>query len=543
MNPFNNLLKTLFNLISYIVLSDKKRYVFLKNACLGLAMPLGFAPFSYWGLLPLILALWILLLYKSKHPFLSGFSFGLGNFSLGLWWVSISLDQFGGSGIILASLGALLLAMILAIYYALIGFLFSKIKAPLTFKIGIILPLLWVLMEYARAHLFTGFPWLALGYSLVDSPFAALIIPKMGALLGSVWVIWLASLISLATLNYAKTLSAQVANKNTNSNVNKNTNNDFAYISYQPSMILGFSLAFLMWAAQFVGTPISISPDGHKVSAVQANIPQTMKFDNDFYTKNIETYVEMTNTIVAESSLIVWPESAIPSVYEDSLDIFTHLQEWALNAETTFIIGTFRQGINHDDYYNSVAAVNAEAVTFYDKARLLPFGEYMPLRSLLGFFERFVQIPMSDLKVGAAHQAALVSKNFKIGVSICFEAVFGNEMRYQAHQSNLLVNVSNDSWFGDSFAPWQHFQITRARVIEMARPMIRATSTGVSAILDHKGNVIATIPIYTQGIVSGVVYSTQGLTPYVVLGDLPWVLLFLILLIITASYIRITKPK
>lgn len=510
---------------------------------LGLCMPLGFAPFYWWGLLPLVLAVWIMHVHTCHSPFLSGFFFGFGCFGLGLWWVSISMHQFGGASIVFAILGTATLAAILSLYYAALAFILARIKIEPSLKIGVVFPLLWTLFELLRAHLFTGFPWLALGYSWVDSPFSTTIIPRMGALMGSIWVIWTGCLCALALINYRTTF----IEKRRDTTIIKQS--EPYYLSYTPNLILGLTLGVLMLGSNYFGTPITVSETPRQVSAIQGNIPQEIKFNPETQMQTLRDYMALSQKVAESSTLIVWPETALTTFYEDMPDLYQHFKDWTKEHKTTLMLGAFRGNYEAGEYRNAIISINGidtqepkhEAIQFYDKHRLLPFGEYMPLRTLLGFFEKWVQIPMSNMTAGGPEQAALITQYFKVGASICFEAVFGNTLRYQARHSDVLVNVSNDAWFGNSLAPWQHFQIARARAIEMARPMIRATNTGVSAIVDHNGRVTKTIPIYTRGIVTGDIYPTQGMTPYVVLGDWPWMFVFLILLVSIPILLRVNK--
>lgn len=503
------------------------------SGCLGMCMPLGFAPFYWWGLLPFVLAIWIMHIHTSPIPFQSGFVFGFCCFGFGLWWVSISMHQFGGASIVFALLGTALLAAILSLYYAILALMLARFKIEASLKIGVVFPLIWTLFELLRAHLFTGFPWLALGYSWVDSPFSAVIIPRMGALMGSIWVIWTGCLCALALINYRTTLIAK------HQNTPSIEGNAPYYLSYTPNLILGLSLGVLMLGSNYFGTPITISQTPRQVSAIQGNIPQEIKFNPEKQMQTLNDYLALSEKVVQSSTLIVWPETALTTFYEDMPELYQHFKDWTKAHNTTLMLGAFRGNYDEGEYRNTIISINGiaskdpqhQAIQFYDKHRLLPFGEYMPLRALLGFFEKWVQIPMSNMTAGAAQQAPLITQYFTVGASICFEAVFGNTLRYQARHSDVLVNVSNDAWFGNSLAPWQHFQIARARAIEMARPMIRATNTGVTALVDHNGRVTKTIPIYTRGIVTGDIYPTQGLTPYVVLGDWPWLFAFLILLV------------
>lgn len=494
---------------------------------LGASMTLGFAPFYLWPLVPILLAIFIALIFKErgKRAFWLGTLFGFGFFAVGLWWVRISLIQFGGSPLPFAILVTLLLALYLSFYYGVLSWLTTRLPGSLGVKFGLYFPLIGVLLEFLRSHLFTGFPWLALGYALTDSPFSPLF-TQMGALMSSIWLYLVAGLLFLLA------------------------GRGYYYLRQQPGKLSFNPLPggiFLLLLGSLNGASFILLHESPKtfekplkIALLQGNIAQDEKFSHAKFLEGMERYLEMTSDTIDENKIIIWPETAIPDYYDPENEFSQHFHTISALEEANIVTGIF--STEGRQVRNSIVAFGAgkEEDQHYHKQRLLPFGEYIPFRSLLSFFERWVDIPFSDLSPGEKEQAAFrfYNVNAKASASICFEAVFGDEMRYQARQSEFLINVSNDAWFGDSNGPWQHLQIARARAIELARPMVRATNNGVTAFINEKGEVEVKIPQFMTEKLESQLQPTKGITAYVRLGDLSWAGLFAGLWIITLLWNR-----
>lgn len=496
-------------------------------ALLGAGMTLGFAPFNYWGVVPILLALMLGIVQQEqgKRLFWLGTFFGFGFFAVGLWWVRISLIQFGGSPLFFAILVTLLLAFYLSLYYGLLVWSVGKLPGTSGVKYGLYFPFIGVLLEFLRSHLFTGFPWLALGYVLTDSPFAA-IFTQMGALISSVWLYLVGGLLFLGGKKLLHIWQREPGS---------------TMINLLPGGILLFLLVginsittlFLTERTLPFGAPV-------KIALLQGNIAQDEKFSRAKFLEGMERYLEMTSDAIDENKIIIWPETAIPDYYDPHNEFAQHFHTISALEEANIVTGIFSQ--NGREVRNSIVSFGAseEEDRLYSKQRLLPFGEYIPFRPLLSFFERWVEIPFSDLSPGAREQAPFkfYSTEAKGSASICFEAVFGDEMRYQAKQSEFLINVSNDAWFGDSNGPWQHLQIARARAIELARPMVRATNNGITAFISEKGEVLQQLPQFIPEKLEGEMQPTRGITAYVKLGDLFWVAMMVAGLLLSLLWCR-----
>lgn len=526
-------------------MSVKKGFIMMIALLLGALMPLGFAPFSLSLIVPLALVA-LLQLTESQSPRFSallGLLFGFGFFAWGIFWVRISLVQFGGAPLVLGSFVALLLALYLALYYSLLLYITKRLgewlqaafqtqeltmsasksakssrSSVIAFAIqyGLIFPLVGVLLEYLRSILFSGFPWLALGYSFTDLPVSYWLFPQMGALMASFWVYWIAGLLFL--------LLRALWGKQ--------------FLLYLfPSIMGGVIVALLMVIVSTLSTPVERGNEKIQIALVQGNIPQEMKFSQAQYQAIIRRYYQLTEKVAPKVDLVIWPETAIPGIYEDDFSLSAVLRDLSAASGSTIVTGIFSTEGTH--IRNSIVAygVDRSRDQLYHKVHLVPFGEYIPFRSLLSLFGNMIEIPFADLSEGTMMQKPLsfmtAQGRFQGGSSICYEAVFGDEARLMGRESDFLINVSNDAWFGDSIGPWQHFQITRARAIELQKEMVRSTNNGITAWIGQNGQVKAMLPQFQEGVLEVAVTPAQGMTAYARLGDLFWGVSFVLLLTLT----------
>ncbi len=473
---------------------------------LGLPMPLGFSPFEWW---PLTLLQWAGLLWliegaSPRRAMVLGLVFGLGGFSTGIYWISISLAQFGGAPWAFAVLCTALVVMLMAAYVAVFAGLLNRFAPVADWRrYAIMAPALWGLMEWLRSWLFSGFPWLAIGYSQVDGPLASLA-PVMGVFGVSAVVMLVAGCLRMLRVSPWAAVAVLVA-----------------------SGAVALVLKPIEWSR--------VEGDALTVSVVQGNIGQMQKFRPELLQSTLRGYLGLSLTEAAGSDVIIWPETAIPAFYDDMRPFLGQLTEEARESGSDYLTGIAAGSWDTNVFHNAVVSIGSDEALYY-KHRLLPFGEYLPMRGLFSVFRDFVDIPMADFTPGDADQPLLKPAGVPVGVSICFEAVFGSEIRHSMPQARYLVNVSNDAWFGRSLAPYQHLQIVRMRAIEMARPMARATNTGVSALVDHHGTVLMASELFETAVLKGEIQPRQGVTPYARFGDLPWVVLFALMLL--AGWVR-----
>jgi apolipoprotein N-acyltransferase len=467
---------------------------------LGAVTVLGFAPVAL-APLPIVGAAGLLWLWQEaatpRRAAMLGFAFGLGLFLAGVSWVYISLHVYGAMPAPLAAIATLLFCAFLALYPALAGYLQARLAGPVAAKQLLLIPALWVLTEWLRDWVFTGFPWLTLGYSQAASPLGGY--APLTGVFGLSWLVWLCAglLLALARAKGSKKRSKALA--------------AFAFV-----LASGFGLGRVEWT-QPHGAPLS-------VSLVQGNIAQELKWDAARFTATVELYQSMTARSAAR--LTILPETAIPR-FLDLVDPAL-VRALALSARShggDLIVGVpLRDASGH--YFNSAISLGASPTQRYDKIHLVPFGEFIPPG--FGWVLSILKIPLADFTRGSAAQAPLDLAGQKIAVNICYEDAFGEEIIRFLPEATLLVNISNVAWFGDSLAPHQHLQIAQLRALETGRSMLRATNTGMTAIIDHRGDIAAVLPPFTQGTLNGSAQGRSGATPYVRWGNAPLVLLALL---------------
>lgn len=465
----------------------------------GAALPLAFAPFDLFPLAFLAPAL-LFHLWRdgsTARAAWRGFLFGLGMFGVGVSWVYVSLHDFGHMPAPLAGLATLLLVAGLALFPALLGFIqarwFDRQRPthPL-----LMLPALWVLFEWTRSWFLTGFPWLNLGYSQSDTWLAG-IAPWLG-------VYGVGFLVAVVSGLLAQSL--RVPEKFLR-----------RYLPALLAIFLGGWLAGEIEWTEPVGAPLP-------VALVQGNVPLELKWQPAYRNTVLERYRSLSDQ-AGDAELIVWPEAAIPARLDEiDPDYLAGLKQ--RNAD--FLIGVIERDNVTRNHYNSVMALGRDA-GIYRKQHLVPFGEFLPFPELFRWLLDSLQIPMSDFSTGTADQPPLTAAGRKIGVSVCYEDAFGEEIIRALPQATLLVNVSEDAWFGNSLAPHQRIQMARLRAREAGRPMLRAANTGPSAAIDHHGKVVARSPQFEVAVLHIVVQPRQGLTPYARMGNTPVVLMLLLL--------------
>ncbi|HRD66375.1 MAG TPA: apolipoprotein N-acyltransferase [Candidatus Competibacter sp.] len=494
----------------------KERFPFAADSLVfaaGAAMPLAFAPFGFW---PLAILLPVILLWgwdgaTSRRAALRGGLFGLGMFGFGIYWIYISLHDYGNAPAPFAALATFAVVAVMALYPAVAGWLLGRWGPPPgPHRWLLFVPALWTLLDWVRSWLFTGFPWLAPGYSQIDSPLGQLA-PYLGVF-GIGWTVMLSAGLLWTALN------------------RNGWRSRLGWLGLLAALWFGaWGLGQTNWV-EAAGSPL-------RVAVVQGNIGQDVKWEPGILDETLERYVQLSLPEHGHRDVIVWPETAIPAFYQDVLPFLDALGEKARQDKVDYVTGIPTGSWETSIFHNSVISVG-RSLAFYNKRRLLPFGEYLPLRWFFLFFRNWVTIPMADFLPGGPVQPLLRAGDQPVGVSICFEAVFGSDIRLDLPEATWLINVSNDAWFKDSTAPHQHLQIARMRSLESGRYMARATNTGISAIIDDRGRVVAHGTQFRAEVVRGEVRPLRGLTPYVRFGDLPTVILVIGLLALSLFFAR-----
>lgn len=481
----------------------------------GASLPLSFAPYSLFFIAVLSPAL-LFLLWQNVSPrraFWRGLLYGMGMFGVGVSWVYISFNQFGGMPLVGAILLTIGFVFVLALYPALLGGLVTRFfPNQNALKFLLVLPAAWGLMEWLRGWLFTGFPWLSLGYSQIDSP-----LKGFAPLLGVYGVSWL-TVFSAALIAYAI-----ISLRPQNNRQNFSWQNLSWYLL--PILIAvwgsGWLLSGIAWTSA-VSQPV-------KVALIQGNIPQEFKWLQNYQIPSIQRYLQLSQAH-RDADIIIWPETAIPLFYNDvsyyAPGFLEQLATEHTNYNTDFLIGIPVLLEDNKTYFNAVMSIGTQP-GFYYKHHLVPFGEYIPFKFLFGDLLKLLDVPLSDFTAGEARQTNLKMAGESIGVSICYEDAFGELLRNSLPSATLLVNVSNDAWFGTTMAPHQHLEIARMRAVESGRYLLRATNTGISAVIDTKGKILAQAPSFQIIALRAQAQPHQGITPYIRFGNVLVVTLLL----------------
>jgi apolipoprotein N-acyltransferase len=475
----------------------------------GAGLVLSFAPFhiSSIAFIAPALLLWSLHNKKPKQAFVIGYLFGLAFFGFGASWIYHSIHIFGGAPWFLA-------AFITAIFVAYLS-LFTAIQSHILVKyfpvdnynrIVIAFPVLWVLSEILRGWLFSGFPWAYIGYSQIDN------IMRSYASIGSVW---LCSLVVLIMSGMIYRLYLYIQNQE---RTPKKRN------------LVIISL-FLFWPVAYVLDDINWTKPIHEgipVSMVQGNIPQMMRWDPNEVKNILSHYSELTANEWG-NKLIIWPEGAIPLPVNYATPFLKQLEQISTDTNTALIVGIPEHSKkNNDQFYNTLLGIG-HAKGAYRKDHLVPFGEYVPFESILRGLIDFFDLPMSEFVPFSQKQEHIDIFGYKLGSAICYEIAYPNLVKNRANQSNAILTVGNDAWFGRTIGPHQHLQIAQMRAIETGRPVLRATNNGITAMISPNGRLRDYIPQFTTDVLQSSFTPVQGHTPWMILGVWPLIALLMAL--------------
>lgn len=463
----------------------------------GALLTTAFAPFRLAPLAILSPALLFVFLYnvKPKRAAVLAFAYGLGLFGSGVSWVYVSIHNFGNMAAPLAALAVVIFVAILAAYLAIFAYLQARlqqrISEPMLFMLA--MPLLWVLLEWVRSWLFTGFPWLNLGYSQISWPLAGL--AQWFGVYG----------ISLAVAVSAGAVASMIIRP----------------LQWRQPLAGLVMLWLLSWG---LGQVNFTEADGEKLelAVIQNNVPLREKWGGKRQ-KIIQRYIDLSKQN-SDAQLIVWPEAAIP--------VYWHRQQHAIkaaladvvNSGSTVVLGAPELVRNAEtaNSYNSAFILGShenDADRVYRKRHLVPFGEYIPIKPVFGWLLKVLHIPMSDFSSGSNGDKHYRINGHVAALSICYEDSFGEELIEQLPQAGLIINLSEDAWFGNSLAPHQRVQIARMRALETGRPLIRAANTGPSLVIGADAEIQARTAQFESAVMRATVQPMRGVTPYVVIGN------------------------
>ena len=476
----------------------------------GALFPLALAPYSFWPMAIISMAILFFNLHQqsAKYAFIRSAIFGLGMFSTGVSWVFVSMYVFGDISAFLALVGTFLFCFFNAVFFALPFALCGLAEKRPT--IGLVtLPALWVISEWIRSWLFTGFPWLYAGYSHTDTWLSGWA-PIGGVLLLSFYTAFAAA--ALAQIRLHKNLALHLT----------------ALGSIAIVFLAGLALQKVEWTEP-AQSPVS-------VALVQPNVDQHDKWSISKRRQILQNLVAQTESYWG-ADIVVWPEGAIPVLYTQITDFLEDINQRALSSNTTLITGLPTNQKPEGPYYNSMLALGMDHGV-YNKTRLVPFGEYVPLEKYIRGLNNFFNLPMSSFSLGNKNQPLLTAAGQKISTAICYEIAYPDLVAKNSRNSNILLTVSNDAWFGDSIAPSQHMQMAKMRAIENAKPVMRGTNNGITALVDHRGQITTKLDQFTTGVLTGKVSPHTGSTPFSRYSSWP-VIIFSLLIVLTLGLHRL----
>jgi len=479
----------------------------------GALLPLSFSPFHYYPVAVFSLALLFLSWHNTtaKQAALRGFLFGIGMFGVGISWIYVAIHDFGQAPVLLAALLTGLFVSFLASYLALLGWGIQRITGGklVTRDTILLLPVAWLLFEIFKGWFLTGLAWLDVGVGQIDGPLAGYtpVISALG--------------VSLLTAVSAGLLAVVYQKR-----------------YWWPLLVISLIWLGGDWLKQKQWTqPVD---EEIQISIIQGNIPQAIKWDPQQFFKTLALYEARTKENW-QSDLIVWPENAVPVFHHQAKEIFLDpLAQLAKQNDTAILLGLPVMNSATGDYYNSILALENGQEGFYYKNHLVPFGDYIPFEWLRGLI-KFFDLPMSAFRVGPLATDLLQVAGQPIGLSICYEDIFSTEVLRSLPKATMLVNATNNAWYGDSFAAHQHLQISQNRALEMGRPLVRATTNGISALIDFKGDISQQTAQFEQAVLTGMVQPRKGKTPYVNWRQTPLLVLSLFMLLVWAYYRQISR--
>ncbi len=474
------------------------RWKVLAAFAAGAVLNLAFAPFEFWPLAILAPAALFALIrgIPPRRAAAIGAAFATGLFSFGTYWLYTSIHKFGQAPIWLTLVLQAALVAIMAVYSALLCYIANRFwLKPGATRHWLVLPGLWMLLEWVRGWALSGFPWLALGYAFTDSPLA-----RFAPVLGVYGLSWIAAFLAVA-LDVALQPSTSARQR---------------WIAACLALVL-FTLPLALRQVNYTRPAAAALP----VAVVQGAVPQDEKWQNENREATVVKYSHLTAEQAWGARLIVWPEAALPILANDLGDYLQALRAAGRRHGADFAIGLLRYEPDTDHYRNGLLVMSDAGEGWYYKRRLVPFGEFFPVPAFIRSWMRLMSLPYTDMWPGAENQPILRAAGQPLGLTICYEDAYGSEQRGVLREATLLVNVTNNAWYGDSTAPHQHLQIARMRAMEAERYLIRAANDGITAVIGPRGQLVGRLPQFTPGVLRADVVPLSGLTPYARFGNYP----------------------
>ena len=466
-------------------------------AVLGALLSLTFAPMNLYGLAPfLVLPVFLSAMYSTPRVTAwRAFFFGLGLFISGTYWIYVSVHVFGRAPLWIAMFLMFGLVLIMATYCAFVGWAMTRLCAGRAWRLALVGPAVWVLVEWLRGWAMSGFPWMSFGYGQIDSPLAG-----WAPVIGIYGVSWML----LVSVGAAVPLIAR-----------------------QGSKLSAITLILMPWVLGAVlqtQTWTTVSGTALTTTIVQGGVSQDRKWLREQFVPTLNLYRDALLDAPA-SDLVVWPEVAIPAAMNQVGSYLEVLQRDISATGQTLALGILEPTATGNQVYNSVLLLDGEREQTYRKRHLVPFGEYFPVPDFVRKWMRMMSLPNSDMRPGADEQPLLAAADGTLmAAAICYEDAYGAEQLYALPDAALLINISNDAWFGETIAPHQHLQVARMRALEVGRAVIRATNNGISAFIGPDGKLLDMAPQFRFATLTADVEPRSGSTPYAATGNAPLLL-------------------
>lgn len=481
---------------------------FLRAFCFGLLLPLSFAPFHLPGAAILALALFYIQINNgnSRHAFLKGLFSGLGYFGLGISWIFVSIHEYGHLNTFISALITSLFLLYLSLFLALAAFIFRKlVRNPHSVFSCLLFSSLWILFEYLRSTLLSGFPWLLLGFGQFDAP-AKYLLPVLGVYGVGFLTCFAATLLAVSVQQRGFKQSVGLV--------------AFVALVLSPSLFKNIT-----WS-QEANTPVS-------VGIIQANLSMRDKWDEDLFWQLLARYKHDTEELLG-TNLIVMPESAIPLPPSYIGDYLNEIHNQAKKAGSAVILGIPQPTTADENYFFNALIALGQAKGVYAKQHLVPFGEYIP--KPFHYISNWLAIPDANLKPGKNNQDLIKITKHPVATLICYELAYGDLLRRQLPEAEWIISISDDGWFGHSLAMYQQQQMAQVRSLETARYQVIANNDGLSSVVNTQGEVVAFLPAFHAGILKTTLFPATGITPWIYLGDTPMLLFCALIVLVYTSY-------
>lgn len=473
---------------------------------LGVTATLGYAPFELWPVTvgTLVMLMLLLMGLKTRRAvFVTVLCYFIAMNASSLSWLNFVMEGFGGMSAPVAWFVVLVFSCYLGLHYAFF--------ATLAFRFGgqsraafifFYLPAAFAAADFTVGFLLTGFPWMYFGNIAIRGPFATFL-PLIGARGTSLLIVFTAASVAMA--------------------------------ASRRYLFLPAAGVIIFVGVLFSGISYTTQGSETRVAMVQGNIPQEVRFNPMAASQSVAVYWSNTRALLEDHELVIWPEAALPFYMNDALSLIRDLDTAAKTSHTTLITGILR--LDDHGAMNSILALGdtgIDGMQVYDKRKLVPFGEFVPLDALLRPLGKIFNIPLSNFTWPAAPAAPIQSGSLKLIPAICYEAIFPETVAAtDSEEAGAILMVSNDAWFGNTRGPLEHFNIARIRAMELQKPMLRATNNGITAIIDAFGKVEEMVPRDAEIVLDGKLTARLGQTPYSKSG--PWFTLILMLLLIAGG--------